>query len=111
MGKSEGQLAKSAKDQLKSFVERIETLESDKKQVADDIRDVYSEAKSSGYDVRALRQIIRLRKQDAAERAELEALIDTYKLALGMISDLPLGVAAIERASTRFTAATAGAAA
>lgn len=74
-----------AKDQLKAFVERIERLEEEKKAIADDIRDVYAEAKGNGYDVKALRTIIRLRKQDKNERAEHEAILETYMHALGMI--------------------------
>lgn len=88
-----------AKAHLKAFVERVERLEEEKKAIADDIRDVYAEAKSNGFDVKALRAIVRLRKQDTAERLEHEAIIDTYMHALGMLSDLPLGKAAIERAT------------
>ena len=73
-----------AKDQLKSFVERIERLEEEKKTLADDIRDVYAEAKSAGFDVKALRAVIRLRKQDEDERKEQEAILDVYLTALGM---------------------------
>ncbi|MDQ2081950.1 DUF2312 domain-containing protein [Xanthobacteraceae bacterium Astr-EGSB] len=73
-----------AKDQLKAFVERIERLEEEKKTISDDIRDVYAEAKGNGYDVKALRAVIRLRKQDKDERAEQEAILDTYLVALGM---------------------------
>jgi uncharacterized protein (UPF0335 family) len=74
-----------AKDQLKAFVERIERLEEEKKTISDDIRDVYAEAKGNGYDVKALRAVIRLRKQDKDERAEQEAILDTYLHALGMV--------------------------
>ena len=74
-----------AKDQLKAFVERIERLEEEKKAIADDIRDVYAEAKGNGYDVKAMRQVVRLRKQDKDERAEYEAVLETYMHALGMI--------------------------
>ena len=74
-----------AKDQLKAFVERIERLEEEKKAIADDIRDVYAEAKGNGYDVKALREVVRLRKQDKNERAEQEAILETYMHALGMI--------------------------
>lgn len=77
-----------AKDQLKAFVERIERMEDDRAVIA-------AEAKSNGFDVKALRAVIRLRKQDAQERAEHEAILDTYKHALGMLADLPLGQAAI----------------
>ncbi|MCC7047179.1 MAG: DUF2312 domain-containing protein [Alphaproteobacteria bacterium] len=90
--------ARFAKDHLKAFVERIERLEEEKKTIADDIRDVYAEAKANGFDVQALRAVIRLRKQDAEERHEREAILDTYLAALGMLADTPLGQAAIERA-------------
>jgi uncharacterized protein (UPF0335 family) len=86
-----------ANDRLKSFVERIERLSEEKKAIADDISDVYSEAKGVGFDVKALRAIISIRKQDANKRAEHEAILETYMHALGMLSDLPLGQAAIER--------------
>jgi uncharacterized protein (UPF0335 family) len=76
---------KFAKDQLKAIVERIERLEVEKKATSDDIRDVYSEAKGNGYDVKALRTIVRLRKLDANERAEQETILETYLQALGML--------------------------
>ena len=85
--------------QLKSIVERIEVLEAEKKDVSDDIRDLYAESKSQGFDAKALRTIIKKRKQDADERAEQAAILDVYLSALGMIADLPLGQAAIERAT------------
>jgi uncharacterized protein (UPF0335 family) len=81
----DGTSTRFAKDQLKSIVERIEHLEEEKKAISGDIRDVYAEAKGNGYDVTALRMVIRLRKQDKHERAEQEALVDTYLHALGMI--------------------------
>jgi uncharacterized protein (UPF0335 family) len=74
-----------AKDQLKAFVERIERLEEEKKAIADDIRDVYAEAKGNGYDVKAMRAVVRLRKQDKDERVEYEAVLETYMHALGLI--------------------------
>jgi uncharacterized protein (UPF0335 family) len=74
-----------AKDQLKAFVERVERLEEEKKAIADDIRDVYAEAKVSGFDVKALRSVVRLRKQDVNERKEEEAILETYLHALGML--------------------------
>ena len=74
-----------AKDQLKAIIERVERLEEEKKAIADDIRDVYAEAKGNGYDVKALRTVVRLRKQDKTEREEQEAILDTYLQALGMI--------------------------
>src|SRR3954463_13254515 len=75
-----------AKDQLKAFVERIERLEEEKKTISDDIRDVYAESKGNGFDVKALRAVIRLRKQDAQERQEHELILDTYLNALGMLA-------------------------
>ena len=74
-----------AKDQLKSIVERIERLEEEKKTISDDIRDVYAESKGNGFDVKALRAIVRLRKQDPNERQEAETILETYMQALGMI--------------------------
>jgi uncharacterized protein (UPF0335 family) len=74
-----------AKDQLKAFVERIERLEEEKKATSDDIRDVYAEAKGNGFDVKALRSIVRLRKLDTDERREQQEVLDTYMLALGMV--------------------------
>lgn len=74
-----------AKDQLRSIIERIERLEEEKATIAADVRDVYAEAKGNGYDVKALRTIVRLRKQDANERAEAETILETYMQALGMI--------------------------
>ncbi|MBB3931997.1 uncharacterized protein (UPF0335 family) [Kaistia hirudinis] len=71
--------------QLKSIVERIERLEEEKKAIADDIKDVYGEAKANGFDTKVLRTIIRLRKQDASEREEQDAILDLYKAALGMV--------------------------
>lgn len=70
--------------QLRSFIERIERLEEEKKVIADDIKEVKAEAKGNGFDVKAINTIIRLRKQDAAERQEAEAILDLYKSALGM---------------------------
>ena len=73
------------KDQLKAFVERVERLEEEKKALADDIRDVFAEAKGNGFDVRALRTVIKLRRQDINERKEAEAILETYLHALGML--------------------------
>ena len=74
-----------AKDALKAVIERIERLEEEKKAIADDIRDVYAEAKGNGFDVKALRTVVRLRKQDKAEREEHEAVLQVYLQALGML--------------------------
>jgi uncharacterized protein (UPF0335 family) len=75
----------NAREQLRSIIERVERLEGEKKTIGDDIRDVYAEAKGNGYDVKALRTIVRLRKQDANERAEAETILETYMQALGML--------------------------
>ena len=83
--KDEKPATRFAKDQLKAFIERVERLEEEKKTLADDIRDVYAEAKGNGFDVTALKTIVRLRKQDANERAEEETILETYMQALGML--------------------------
>lgn len=74
-----------ARDHLRAFIERIERLEEEKKTISDDIKDVYAEAKGTGFDTGILKQVIRLRKKDANERMEEEAILDTYLAALGMI--------------------------
>jgi uncharacterized protein (UPF0335 family) len=81
----EGPATRFAKDHLKAFVERIERLEEEKKAIADDIRDVYAEAKGTGFDAKALRTVVRLRKIDADERKEQDAILETYLHALGML--------------------------
>lgn len=73
-----------AAGQLRALIERIERLEEEKKTIADDIKDVYAEAKGNGFDTKAIRAIVRLRKQDQAEREEAETILDLYKIALGM---------------------------
>lgn len=83
---------------LKSLVERVERLEEEKKSIAGDIKEVYAEAKANGFDVKILRKVIAIRKKDAAQRAEEEALVETYMAALGMLADTPLGQAAVQRA-------------
>lgn len=83
--------------QLKSIIERIENREAAKQEVADEIKDIYKEAEGNGFDAKAIRVIVKERKQDKAKREELEAVVETYKVALGMLSDLPLGLAALER--------------
>jgi len=95
------------KDHLRAFVERIERLEDEKQQIAGDIREVYAEAKAQGFDVKALRSIVRLRRIDADQRAEQQAILDTYMHALGMLADTPLGEAALKRATKGMTAAPA----
>ena len=72
-----------AADQLRLFIERIERLEEEKKAIADDIRDVYSEAKANGYDPRIMRMVVRLRKMETHTRQEQDAILDTYRTAIG----------------------------
>jgi uncharacterized protein (UPF0335 family) len=83
--------------QLLSFIERIEKLEEEKRAIAEDIREVYSEAKGTGFDAKVIRAIVARRKQDKAKREEFEEILDLYLSALGELSDTPLGVAAVER--------------
>jgi uncharacterized protein (UPF0335 family) len=74
----------SSEEQLRLLIERVERLEEEKKGVSEDIRDVYSEAKAFGFDAKIMREIIRLRKMSKDDRAEMEAILETYKKALGM---------------------------
>ena len=74
-----------AHGQLKSIVERIERLEEEKKTIAGDIKEVYAEAKSNGFDTKILRKVISLRKKEASEREEEQSMLDVYMAALGMI--------------------------
>lgn len=73
-----------AADRLRLFVERIERLEEEKKGLSDDIRDVYAEAKANGYDAKAMKAVVRLRRMEKNARQEAEAILDTYKAALGL---------------------------
>ena len=73
-----------AADQLRLFIERIERLEEEKKGIADDVKDVYAEAKSTGYDTKTMRTIVRLRRLEKHTRDEMDALLDTYRVALGL---------------------------
>ena len=75
----------STNERLKSFIERIERLEEEKKGISDDIKDVFAEAKGTGFDVKIMRQVIRMRKMEEADRREQEELLDVYMRALGMI--------------------------
>ena len=77
-------MAEATDDRLRLLIERIERLEEEKKGIADDIRDVFAEAKAVGYDTKIMRQIIRLRKMKPYDRNEQETILDTYKAALGM---------------------------
>jgi uncharacterized protein (UPF0335 family) len=86
----------TAKD-LQSLIERIENMEADKKAISEDIKDVYSEAKGRGYDTAAIKEIVKMRREDAEKRRTREAIVDTYLAALGQLADTPLGRAAIAR--------------
>lgn len=77
-----------AVDQLKSIIGRVEKLEEEKAGISADIRDVFAEAKGNGFDIKAIRTIIKMRKMDASEREEQETILDTYLHALGMIEEL-----------------------
>ncbi|CAH2604188.1 conserved protein of unknown function [Rhodovastum atsumiense] len=83
-GSDNAQWGNVAADRLRSIVERIERLEEERKALAGDIKDIYAEAKSAGFDVKVLRQLIRIRKQEPAEVEEAETLLDVYRRALGM---------------------------
>ena len=74
-----------AADRLRTIIERIERLEEEKAALAEDIREVYAEAKGNGFDVKVMRQIVRLRKMDSNDRSEMEAVLETYMAALGMM--------------------------
>jgi len=88
-------------NQLASIVDRIEKLELEKADIADLIKDVYTEAKSNGFDVKILRKIIVQRKKTDEERKLEQDLIDTYMNALGMLADLPLGQAALKKVKSK----------
>ncbi|CAH0495205.1 DUF2312 domain-containing protein [Novosphingobium sp. CECT 9465] len=77
-------MAETADDRLRLLIERIERLEEEKKGIGDDIKDVYNEGKAVGYDVKIMRQIIRLRKMKPDDRREMEAILELYKTALGI---------------------------
>lgn len=83
--------------QLRSIVERIERLEDEKKDIADQIRDVYAEAKAEGFDTKIIRQLIAIRKKEPKVREEEQTVLEVYMSALGMIADLPLGQYAMQR--------------
>ena len=85
-----------AGERLKSFIERVERLEEEKRALGEDIKEVYAEAKGVGFDVKIMRQIVKIRKMDQDELDEQETLLDVYKRALGMIPDLPSEAAAAE---------------
>lgn len=88
-----------AGDQLKSFINRIENLEAEKKTIADDVKDVFAEAKALGYDTKIMKKVLALRKKDEAERTEEEMILDTYLQALGMLPQMELFVSSQEEAA------------
>lgn len=90
-------MTSNSDSRLASLIQRVETLEAEKVKLTADIAEVYAEAKSDGFDTKAMRRVVAIRKMKAADRAELEANIDTYMKSLGMLSDTPLGRAAMER--------------
>jgi uncharacterized protein (UPF0335 family) len=86
------------KDRLRDIISRIEATEAQRTELASDVKDILAEAKSAGFDVRAIRTIIKMRRQDQEKHTALQATIDEYMAALGGLADLPLGKAAMERA-------------
>jgi uncharacterized protein (UPF0335 family) len=88
-------------NQISSIVQRIERLEDEKSQIAEDIKEVYKEAKGNGFDPKIIKKVVSLRKMDAAKRLEEQQLIATYMDALGMLADTPLGRAAIKSISVK----------
>ena len=96
-----GQGHNSENAPLRAFVERIEKLEEEKRAIADDIKEVYAEAKGTGFDTKTMRQIVKLRKMTEGERADQDALLDMYKAALNMLGGTPLGEAALRRLSKK----------
>ncbi len=90
----------SSSNQLKAFVERLEKLEEEKATISEDIKEVLSEAKSSGFDPKIIKKVLSLRRQDAKKRAEEQAVLAVYMDALGMLADTPLGQAAVAAATT-----------
>ena len=84
LGKDDAKVGGIAADRLRSLIERIERLEEERKSLGSDIKDIYAEAKSAGFDVKVLRQVIRIRAQEPAEVEEQETLLDVYRRALGM---------------------------
>jgi len=91
-------MAEVTDDRLRLLVERVERLEAEKKGISDDIRDVYAEARAVGYDAKIMRQVVRLRKMKPDDRAEMEAVLESYKCALGL-GGTPLGDYAARKAA------------
>ena len=83
-GRNSGKVTNVAMERVKSFVDRLERMEEERKAIGDDIKDVYAEAKGNGFDTKVLRKIVSIRKQDANERKEQEEVLSLYLQALGM---------------------------
>ena len=90
-------IGSNSNGQLRAFIERIERLDEDKRQISAEMAYVYAEAKANGFDAKIMRKVVALRKKEAAEREEERLLLDVYLAALGMLADTPLGEAALER--------------
>jgi len=90
-------IGSNSNGQLRAFIERIEKLDEDKRQISAEMAYVYAEAKANGFDAKIMRKVVALRKKEAAEREEERLLLDVYLAALGMLADTPLGEAALER--------------
>lgn len=93
-------------DHLRSLIERVERLETEKRAVADDIKDIYAEAKGNGFDAKIIRKIVAMRRMDRDKREEEQAILDVYMNALGMLADTPLGEAALRRFSDKMPSGT-----
>lgn len=91
-------------EHLRAFIERIERLEEEKRSIADDIKDVYAEAKGNGFDAKIIRKIVAMRRLDIDKRLEEQIVMDLYLEALGMLADTPLGEAAIANARKQSSA-------
>ena len=90
-------IGSNSNGQLRAFIERIERLDEDKRQISAEMAYVYAEAKANGFDAKIMRKVVALRKKEAAEREEERLLLDVYLAALGMLADTPLGEAALAR--------------
>jgi uncharacterized protein (UPF0335 family) len=96
MKEDEAPATRFAKDQLKAIIERIERLEEEKRTLSADLKEVYAEAKGSGFDTKTMRQIVRIRRMDKDDLDEQETLLDLYKRALGMLPDMAPASAAAD---------------
>jgi uncharacterized protein (UPF0335 family) len=102
LGHNGGPLDTERKVQLQRYVGEIERWETEKQEIADNIGEIYTAAKDAGFDTKAIRHIVKVRKADRAKQQALENAVDVYKHALGMLADLPLGQAGLERAIKDF---------